>query len=233
MVTALLLGLLVGIRHALEPDHIAAVATLASRSGSLAQRVSVAAGWGFGHALSLTVLGGILIALGTALPEPLARGLELAAAVVVIGLGVDVLRRASRQGVHVHAHQHPGGARHLHLHAHAGEQRHDAAAHDHHHADVRRSLPRALAVGGIHGLAGSGALVLLSVQAFGSGLWAFAYVVAFAVGSIFGMMAFSVALSLPLALSAQWPARAAGGIERVFGAVTVAIGCWMAVQAVA
>lgn len=233
MLTALAFGLLVGMRHALEVDHLAAVATLARRAGSLAQRVSVAAVWGAGHAFSLIVLGGILIGLGTTLPEPVARGLELAAAVVVIGLGIDVLRRARSQAVHVHSHQHADGARHLHLHAHAGETHHDPLAHEHEHPAVGRSLPRALAVGSIHGLAGSGALVLLSMQSFGSAPWAFAYVVCFAIGSIAGMMAFSAAVSLPLALSARQAKWAAGGIEYVFGGATIAVGCWMAAQAVA
>jgi ABC-type nickel/cobalt efflux system permease component RcnA len=228
----LALGMLVGIRHALEADHLAAVAALASRSASLAQRITVAAVWGCGHALSLTVLGGLLLALGTALSEPVARGFELVAALLLIAVGIDVVRRARRQGLHVHAHEHAGGARHLHLHAHAGDARHDPAAHEHDHADVRRLLPRALAVGGVHGLAGSGALVALSMQSLGSGFGAFAYVVCFAVGSIVGMMAFSVGLSVPLALSGR-AVRTAGGVERVFGAVSIVVGCWMAVHVVA
>jgi len=233
MGTAVVFGLLVGMRHALDLDHVAAVAALASRSGSLARRVSVAAVWGVGHAFSLIVLGGLLIALGTALPEPAARGLDLAAAGVVIALGVDVLRRVRRQGVHVHAHQHPGGARHLHVHAHAGGTHHDPLSHEHDHAEVGRSLPRALAIGGIHGLAGSGALVLLSMQSFESARWAFAYVVCFALGSIAGMMTFSAALTAPLALAARRSRWAASGIELVFGAGTIAVGCWMALRAIA
>ena len=231
MLTVLLLGLLVGVRHALEPDHIAAVTTLASRSTSPVQRIKLAAAWGGGHAVSLTVLGAILISLGATMPERIARGFELAAAVVLVCIGVDVLRRARRQRIHVHLHQHGDGARHLHVHAHAGDMHHDAAAHDHVH--VRQQLPRALAIGGIHGLAGSGALVLLSIQSLGSGLWAFAYVVCFAIGSILGMIAFSTALSLPLALSTRLVERAAGGLEVVFGAISIAIGCWMVVQATA
>lgn len=231
MLAVLLLGFLVGIRHALEPDHVAAVTTLASRSASLADRIKVAAVWGSGHAASLMVLGGILIALGTTMPERVARGFEIVAGIVLISLGIDVLRRARRQRIHVHVHQHGDGARHLHVHAHPGETRHDPAAHEHNH--VRRLLPRALAVGSLHGLAGSGALVLLSMQLLGSGLRALAYVACFAVGSILGMVAFSVVLSLPLVFAPRLLERTAGKLEAVLGFVTISIGCWMAVQAAA
>jgi ABC-type nickel/cobalt efflux system permease component RcnA len=231
MLTILLLGVLVGIRHALEADHVAAVTTLARRSASLAERVKVATAWSGGHAASLVALGAILIALDTAVPERLARAFEVAAALVLIALGVDVLRRARRQRIHVHVHQHGDGARHLHVHAHRHETRHDPAAHDHDHA--RHLLPRALAVGGIHGLAGSGALVLLSMHAMGSGLLALAYIVCFALGSILGMAAFSLVLSLPLTMAPSLVERTAGKIEAVLGVATIAVGCWMAVQAAA
>lgn len=231
MLAILLLGFLVGVRHALEADHVAAVTTLASRSASLMDRVKVAAAWSSGHALSLVALGTVLIALGTTLPERVARGFEIAAAVVLIVLGIDVLRRARRRRIHVHVHQHGDGARHVHVHAHENEARHDPAAHQHDH--VHGLLPRALAVGGIHGLAGSGALVLLPMQALGSGLWALAYVGCFAVGSILGMVAFAVVLSLPLSLSPRLVERAAGRLEAVLGVATIAIGGWMAVQAAA
>jgi ABC-type nickel/cobalt efflux system permease component RcnA len=232
VLTVLVLGLLVGMRHALEADHIAAVTSLASRSASLADRIKVAAAWGGGHALSLMILGGVLVALGTTLPERAARGFEIAAGCMLIALGIDVLRRLRRRHIHFHVHQHADGARHLHAHAHQPETHHDAAAaHDHQH--VRGVLPRALAVGGIHGLAGSGALVLLSMQMLGSGVFAVAYVICFAFGSIVGMVAFSLALALPFTLTPGLLERFAGRLEAVLGIATISLGCWMAVQAAA
>src|SRR5262245_6575422 len=88
----LLIGALVGVRHALEADHIAAVATLATRAASLTDKVKVAAAWGGGHAVSLVLLGSLLIGLGASLPERVARGFELAAGATLIVLGIDVLR---------------------------------------------------------------------------------------------------------------------------------------------
>ncbi|HSP96426.1 MAG TPA: urease accessory protein [Candidatus Dormibacteraeota bacterium] len=231
MLTVLALGLLVGLRHALEADHIAAVTSLASGSGSLLERVKVAAIWGSGHAAALMILGGALVALGTALPEPVARGLEIAAGGMLIALGVDVLRRLRARRVHVHVHQHGDGVRHLHAHAHDATPHRAPVAHDHRH--VRTLLPRALAVGGIHGLAGSGALVVLSMQTLGSGMLAVAYVACFAVGSILGMVAFSLMLTLPFALSPRLLELTAGRLEAAVGVVTISIGCWMALQAAA
>jgi ABC-type nickel/cobalt efflux system permease component RcnA len=232
VLTVLVFGLLVGMRHALEADHIAAVTSLASRSASLADRIKVAAVWGGGHALSLMTLGGVLVALGTTLPERVARSFEIAAGFMLIALGIDVLRRLRQRHIHFHVHQHADGARHLHAHAHQPRARHDApAAHDHQH--VRGPLARALAVGGIHGLAGSGALVLLSMQMWGSGTHAIAYVVCFAIGSIFGMVAFSLVLAVPFAVSPGLLERVAGRLEAALGIATISIGCWMAVQAAA
>ena len=229
ILTMLFLGFLVGLRHALEADHIAAVTSLASRSASLLDRVKVAAMWGSGHALTLTLLGGALVALGASLPEHVARGFEIAAGLMLVALGIDVLRRLRARRIHFHVHQHGDGIRHVHAHAHTPSTQHDAAAHDHQH--LRSLLPRALAVGSIHGLAGSGALVVLSMQMIGSGALALAYVVCFAVGSILGMVAFSLVLTLPFALSPRLLERTAGRLELVVGLATISIGCWMAVQA--
>jgi len=229
MLTILLLGLLVGMRHALEADHLAAVTSLASRSASLRDRVKVAAVWGGGHAATLTILGGILTALGTSLPERVARAFEVGAGIVLIGLGIDVLRRVRQRRIHFHVHQHTDGVRHVHAHAHAATAHHVAMAHEHQHAGGL--LPRALAIGSIHGLAGSGALVVLSMQMVGSGMRALVYILCFAIGSIFGMVAFSLALALPFAISPHLLERAAGRIEAVVGVATIMIGGWMAVHA--
>ncbi len=98
---------------------------------------------------------------------------------------------------------------------------------------MRGLLPRALAVGSLHGLAGSGALVVLSMQMMGSGLRALVYVVCFAVGSIVGMVAFALVLALPFRISPRLLDRFAGRLEAVVGLATIGIGGWMAVQAAA
>jgi len=226
VIALLALGFLVGVRHALEADHLAAVASLATRSASLLDKVKVAAAWGGGHAASLLLLGALLLLLGVSLPESASRGFEFLAGVVLVGLGIDVLRRLRKQRIHFHVHRHGGGARHLHAHAHADDGAH--AVSDHAHAHARGLLPRALVIGGLHGLAGSGALVLVSMQLLGSGVEALAYVLLFALGSILGMVAFSVALSMPFAWSPRLLEASAGRLEATLGVITIGIGCWMA-----
>jgi sulfite exporter TauE/SafE len=226
VIALLALGFLVGVRHALEADHLAAVASLATRSASLLDKVKVAAAWGGGHAASLLLLGALLLLLGVSLPESASRGFEFLAGVVLVGLGIDVLRRLRKQRIHFHVHRHGGGARHLHAHAHADDGAH--AVSDHAHAHARGLLPRALAIGGLHGLAGSGALVLVSMQLLGSGVEALAYVLLFALGSILGMVAFSVALSMSFAWSPRLLEASVGRLEGTLGVITIGIGCWMA-----
>ncbi len=229
MLAVLLLGILLGVRHALEADHVAAVASLATRSASLAGKAKVAALWGGGHAASLILLGAILIAFGTSLSDRLARGFEIAAGIMLVMLGGDVLRRLRRRRVHFHVHQHGDGVRHLHAHAHAEVAHADPTAHHHQHGCGLWA--RSLAAGSIHGLAGSGTLVLLSMQTLGSGFHAVAYVIAFAVGSILGMVAFSLVLSVPWAVSPRLLERVAWKLEAGLGVGTIAIGGWTALQA--
>ncbi|HEY8516094.1 MAG TPA: urease accessory protein [Candidatus Binatia bacterium] len=232
MLALLLMGALVGVRHALEADHVAAVAALTTRSASLGDRVKLAAAWGGGHAASLMVAGAALVLLGVSLPEPAARGFEALAGVVLVALGVDVLRRVRERRIHVHVHQHGDAAPHVHVHAHAGE----SAPHEHsphHHEHPATPLPRALAVGTLHGLAGSGALVLLALPMLGSPVRALLYVATFAIGSIVGMVLFSLALSLPLVWWPRLLQASTGKIETALGVVTIALGGWMALQAAA
>ena len=231
MSAILLLGFLLGVRHALEADHVAAVATLATRSHRLRDTVTVAAWWGTGHAAALIVLGSILVVVGVSLPDGLARFFEAIVGLVLVALGLDVLRRLRSKRVHFHVHAHGDAIPHVHAHAHEGDVDHDLARHD--HAHPRGLLARSLAVGSLHGLAGSGALVLLSMESAGSPAQALAYLVLFAVGSVVGMVLFSVAISLPLRLSSRWLERTAGGLEATLGLVSIVLGLWIAVRAAA
>jgi len=187
------LGLLLGLKHALEPDHLSTVATLASRSASRRHTVGVAAAWGVGHASALLALGGALVALGATLPPPVTRTFELAVGLILIALAIDVLRRVRKSGVHVHAHEHEGA---WHVHAHAHEPQADEHDHGHRHALLGRSL----LIGGVHGLAGSAAVAVLTVPA-GSVAVALAYLAVFGAGTVLGMIALSLAVSLPVAFS--------------------------------
>ena len=226
----LVIGLLTGMRHALEADHVAAVASLATRSSSVRHMAWLAAVWGAGHATSLMLVGGLVIAMGAALPPGLARAFEVAAGLLLACLGVDVLRRIHRRRVHFHVHRHGEGVRHLHAHAHAGEREPHDPDH-HHHTHPRGLLWRAGLMGSLHGMAGSAALVVLSLQAVSSPGLALAYMGVFSAGSIAGMVLFSLAIALPVRLHGRHLEGASRGFEAALGAASAALGLWVAVRA--
>lgn len=223
-----LLGALLGIRHALEADHVAAVASLSTRARSTAEVIRISAAWGIGHALAVVVLGSALIALGLTLSERLSRAFEVGVGLMLVVLGADVLRRLRRNRVHVHAHRHADGTVHVHAHRH---ELGDRGAHPVEHRHDHTPVSRAVLVGGVHGLAGSAALILVSLQATRSASSAVGYLLAFGVGSVLGMVAFSLAISIPLRLSARRLEAPLYKIEAVLGCATIAIGAWVALRA--
>jgi ABC-type nickel/cobalt efflux system permease component RcnA len=228
LTSLLLLGFFMGMRHALEADHLATVASLATRSARLRDVVRVAGVWGLGHAAVLVALGTAAALAGFALSDAAARSLETGVGVVLVALGIDVLRRARQRRVHVHPHRHADGTWHVHAHAH--EPSHDhahAAAHDHGHA--RGLAWRALAVGALHGGAGSAALLLVSVPSFGP-LRGLAYVGVYALGSVLGMLLLSLAVSLPLRWSAPALGRVRWAFETALGSASVALGVVLVVR---
>jgi sulfite exporter TauE/SafE len=221
--TLLALGLLLGLKHALEADHLSTVATLAERSSSARQTAGVAAAWGLGHASTLVLLGTVLVALGATLPPRVTRGLELAVGLILIALGFDVLRRLSRARVHVHVHEH-GGDRHLHAHAH--RHAHEA---EHEHAHPPGLWRRSLLIGGVHGLAGSAAVTLLALPQ-GSTLRALFSLLAFGAGSVVGMVGLSLVVSLPLRISLRQQGWAAGALQATLAAVDLGLGAFIVLQ---
>ena len=194
------LGFLLGMQHALEADHIAAVSSIAARRSQVGDIVRHGLTWGLGHTLTLFVFAGAALLLGHAIPESLARPIEAAVGVMLVGLGAHVLWRLWRDRVHFHRHGHGDGTVHFHAHSHAGEAvPHDANPHRHEHR-----LPlRSVAVGMIHGMAGSAALALLASQAMPGPALMLAYIVVFGAGSIAGMALLSGALAIPLCLTAR------------------------------
>lgn len=220
MTTVLLLGFLIGLQHALEADHVSAVAALACRLNSTSGMIRQGVFWGIGHSLTLLAFAGIVFLFGQAIPPTVASWLETAVAVMLVMLGVDVLRRLRRENLHIHAHQHDGGVEHLHLHAHDETVPHDTD-HDHEHAHVPW---RTLLVGMMHGLAGSAALLVLLVGAAQSLAFGFAYIALFGAGSIVGMAALSAVIAVPMRYSGKSLLRARGLVHGVVGSVSILVG---------
>ena len=215
------LGFLLGMQHALEADHIAAVSSIAARRTHVGDIVKHGLTWGLGHTLTLFVFAGAAIVLGRAIPERLAQPLETAVGIMLVGLGAHVLWRLWRDRVHFHKHGHGDGTVHMHAHSHLNETvPHALASHEHAHGFRWRTL----LVGLMHGMAGSAALLVLTVSQASSPAAGLAYVALFGVGSMIGMGALSTVIAVPLAISARWLTWANSGLQGAVGVVTIAIG---------
>lgn len=215
------LGFLAGMQHALEADHIAAVSSLAARRSNVADIVKHGLTWGLGHTVTLFLFAGAAILVGYAIPEHVARPLETAVGVMLVGLGLHVLWRLWRDRVHFHRHRHGDGTEHFHLHSHANETvAHARSPHRHEHGFRWRSL----LVGLMHGMAGSAALLVLAVAQAADPLLGLLYVLLFGVGSMIGMGALSTVIAVPLAVSARWLTWVNRGLQGAVGAVTIGIG---------
>ena len=202
IVAILAIGGLLGLRHAFEPDHLAAVSTLATRPG--ARRLWSAARlglvWGLGHTATVGGVALLIIVLGVRLPARLWPTAELVVAALLILLGMMVIWRYARGRWHMHAHAHSAGAPHLHLHSHAADPSH---GHAHASVDARRSLGFGIA----HGLAGSGAIAALLIAAVPNTMSRLVYFAAFSAGTIAGMLGVSLTLSVLVRFVADRGAR--------------------------
>ncbi len=195
LLTGSLLGGLLGVRHALEPDHIAAVSTLVATAQSPRRSAVLGVWWGLGHSLALLGLGGSLAVLGHELPSQWASGFELGVALLLLVLGARALRCAWQKPqvgpTHLHAH---GGL----LHRHGG-------ATEHLHVRGWTMARRPLLVGTVHGLAGSGSLTALVLANLPSTGMRLGYIALFGLGSLLGMAALSGIAGLPLLRLGQHP----------------------------
>jgi len=221
--SVLFLGLLLGIRHATEADHLAAVASLATRSRGLRGTVSQGVAWGLGHTLTLLAVGGACLLVRATIPPRVAAMLEGAVGLMLLYLGADVLLRWRRRRLHVHVHRHADGTVHLHVHGHAPGEAH-GEPHEHPHAHGR-----ALLVGLVHGLAGSAALLLVTLSTLSSAWLGLAYIAVFGAGSILGMAALSAVIALPLRSGSAGRMLSGwhDGLEAAIGLSTLAIGAWV------
>ncbi len=226
------LGLLLGFRHAFEPDHLAAVSTLATRQGRVLDACRLGLAWALGHTASVGVVVGAIVLFGLRLPDRLWPAADFLVALLLIALGGSVLLRYARGRWHMHAHPHDTGAAtpaapanaagpHLHLHSHA---RGEAHVHLHPPGDARRSLGFGL----LHGLAGSAAILVLLVAAAPTRAAQLAYFVAFACGTMIGMLLVSSSLASLVRLASGRGARWASVLHLGSALASVAVGLILA-----
>lgn len=253
-----LLGLLLGMRHATDPDHVIAVTTILSRERRIAAATRIGLIWGLGHTTTVLAVGAVIIVFKISIPARVGLALEFAVAMVLIALGLAAPARLiqrllvhcgltparARTAAVVHSHRHAHeGSTHRHPHVHAGEP---GAPHvsadaslDHDHAlasgmppafAVQRSLLTLFGVGLVHGLAGSAAIALLVLGAIPQPLWATLYLAVFCLGTILGMALITTAIGTPFVLAASRMARFHHGLVVGSGLLSLGFGCFLAYQ---
>lgn len=217
VVSAVLLGFVLGLQHATDPDHLVAVATIITRERRFAAGALVGVLWGVGHMATVTLAGAVLVGLRLTISAGVESGLELLVAVMLVGLGALRLRDAARglrtvDASHLAADHDHGSAEvvHSHPHVHAGR----VHAHPHVHPSKRLLAVlgrrrgglagRAVLVGAVHGLAGSAAASLLVLATLRSTAGAVAYLAVFGIGTIIGMTALTAAMAWPVSLALRF-----------------------------
>jgi ABC-type nickel/cobalt efflux system permease component RcnA len=227
----LALGLVYGLKHATEIDHIVAVSTIVSEHKKLGRAAIVGGLWGAGHTASLVVVGAIVLGLRVAIPERIAGWLEFGVALMIIALGVAAFRRGlrARADVHVHRHDHDDDE-HSHLHFHDPHSAHThSSTRFHSHVITKVGLKPGL-VGAMHGLAGSGALTLLVLTQINSPLLGLSYLAVFGVGSIIGMLLMSALVGLPFVFSSRKLGGIHYGLQALAGIASIGFGIWYAYE---
>ena len=223
----LVVAFLLGLRHATDPDHLTAVATLIvadERHGSArARRLGLA--WGAGHATTLFAFGLPVALWGAALPDTVHRAAEMAVGVIIVVLAVRLLARWRQGAFHTHPHRH-GAAVHAHPHVH--EQRHldpHPHAHEHSHAaDLGRTPLTAYGIGLVHGVGGSAGVGVLLLASIPSRAQATVALVVFAA---FTAVSMAIASSgFGFALTRGPVSRRFVAVAPVLGAVSLAFGAW-------
>ena len=222
MSSLLVFGFFIGMKHAIEADHLAAVASLAAHGHSKMDCFRQGAVWGLGHTLTLFVFGAAVILTETLVPKTLACILELGVGIMLIGLGVTVVRRLIRDHCYFHTQRHDNAVLPSKIQLSSRASGHDSTVYQHVH--TRRFPFRALLVGLMHGMAGSAALMMLTLQTVNSPLAGLLYIGVFGFGSIAGMSLLSLIIAIPLRQSVEKLAWLRNGFEATIGIATIVIG---------
>lgn len=222
LLTSVSLGFVLGLRHALDADHIAAVSTVLAQRPSLRASGLIGLSWGVGHTVILMLVGIAVLALGVTIPPAFSVAAEFGVAVMLVVLGVSLALRLFRERWHLHAHDHDG-ERHLHVHSHRVRPDHD-------HVHWMRRSWRPLLIGMAHGLAGSAALVLLIMSTMRGTAESLLYIAVFGLGSVVGMMLLGLAMSLPVIWSFSLGRPAYLALQGLASAGSVALGLFMMVR---
>lgn len=235
---ALAAALLLGLRHATDPDHLTAVSTLvlSDEPGQARRASKLGLSWGLGHATTLLAIGLPLVLLGRDLPPTVARLAELAVGLMIVALTVRLLIRWRRGYLHVHVHEHADGVFHAHphVHEHPRDANHPAAhagGHDHSHAEMLGRTPlESYGVGLVHGIGGSAGVGVLLVGGISGEAAAALALVLFASASAWSMAVVSAGFGY--ALTRRPATRTFERLVPVLAACSMLFGAWYAAGAI-
>lgn len=207
-VFTILLGLVLGIKHAFDPDHLVAVSTLVSEHQNPYKAALVGIFWGIGHTSTLFLTGVFVLLLKISIPEHFSLSFELLVGFMLVILGAKTLNE--RVNLHIHSHRHRS-EEHLHSHSEIDQK------HGHRHK-------RSFLIGTVHGLAGSGALVILVLTTIHSTLEGIFYILIFGIGSIIGMALMSMVFGIPFIFTKTKFPRIDSYLKIIVGVLSIIFG---------
>ena len=226
---AFALGIVLGLKHSLDPDHVVAVSTIVSEYRNPLRSFWIGISWGLGHTTTLLLIGIVIIALRLTIPERLALLLEFFVGIMLVGLGLQVIYSFRKKRVHHHLHSDVADA-HRHFHSHAQNPSHS----EEHHKVPGIGKPflrkKSFIVGTVHGLAGSAALTLMVLASIESPLAGVVYILLFGLGSIVSMGVMTIFISFPFVLSANRLPNLNRFIQFGVGALSILFGGFLMYQ---
>ena len=229
LLAALVLGILLGSKHSLDPDHVVAVSTIVSEYKNPLRSFWVGISWGLGHTTTLLIIGIVIIALRLTIPERMALLFEFAVGVMLVGLGVQVIYSFRKNKVHQHAHGHEEEAHH-HFHSHLKSPEHVPEHHNTHGIGKPFLRRKSYVIGLVHGVAGSAALTLLVLASIESPIAGLVYILLFGLGSVLSMGIMTVIIGLPFVMSAGRLPNFNRTIQFAVGSLSILFGGFLMYQ---
>jgi len=229
LLAALVLGILLGSKHSLDPDHVVAVSTIVNEYKNPLRSFWVGISWGLGHTTTLLIIGTAIIALRLTIPDRMALLFEFAVGVMLVGLGIQVIYSFRKKKVHQHAHGHEEEAHH-HFHSHSKNPEHVPEHHNTHGIGKPFLRGKSYVIGLVHGLAGSAALALLVLASIESPIAAIAYIVLFGLGSVLSMGIMTMIIGLPFSISAGRLPNLNRTIQFAVGSLSILFGGFLIYQ---